>query len=99
MQIRSSSYCFVQARENLMLDDYRLKGAKKSRVNRPCLFCVPREEPWFLISSPPVYFNLFFVALPPDLSFFSFFNQVVPEIGMSNGNKFFRPVPGRTGFQ
>jgi hypothetical protein len=30
LQIRSSSYCLVQSGKNLMLDDYRLKGAKKA---------------------------------------------------------------------
>ena len=51
------------------------------------------------VFSPPLYFNLFFVASPPDLSSFGFFNQVVPEIRVSNGDQFFRPIPSWTGFQ
>jgi hypothetical protein len=38
LRIRSSSYCLVQSGENLMLDDYRLKGAKKAESIDPAFF-------------------------------------------------------------
>jgi len=43
--------------------------------------------------------GLLLVRLSPDFSLFGFLDQLFTEIRMGNGNQFFGPVPGRTGFK